>query len=89
MASLLQVDRWVKGVEYATMAGLLLDFRRYIERDAGAPIERLEVNGALLLSDMCRFLGLDEGQRAKVLGRSAAVYVAAVLDERVSLSVVH
>lgn len=85
MSSLPQIERWVKGIEYREMSGLLLDFRRYVEREAGSPIERLEVNGALLLNALCWFLGFDEAERQRVLGKSAAAFVGALPDERVSL----
>jgi len=89
MSSLFQMERWVKGVEYVTMSTLLADFRRYIEREAGTPMERLEINGALLLNDLCSFLGMDESLRRKVLGRSAAAFVEATLDRRVGSPTIH
>jgi len=72
-------------LEYRNMSDLLLDFRRYIEKDAGAPVQRVETNAALVLHDLCRFLKLGEQQREKVLGKSAAAFVDGVLDERVTL----
>ena len=89
MSSLFQVERWVKGVEYVTMSTLMADFRRYVEREAGAPVERIELNGALLLNDLCSFLGMDESLRRKVLGRSAAAFVEATLDQRVGSPTIH
>ena len=76
-------------LEYRNMSDLLADFRRYLEREAGTPVERLDVNAALLLHDLCEFLELGEPQRQKVLGRSAAAFVKAELDARVSLPVIH
>ena len=73
------------GLQYATMSHLLLDFRRYIEREAGQPIERIELNGALWMNDLCRFLRLGEGQRERVLGKSAVSYVERTLDGWVGL----
>ena len=73
------------GLQYATMSHLLLDFRRYIEREAGQPIERIELNGALWMNDLCRFLRLGEGQRERVLGKSAVAYVEQTLDGWVGL----
>ena len=89
MASLLPIERWVKGVEYATMSTLLADFRRYVEHEAGTPMERLEVNGALLLNDLCSFLGMGESLRRKVLGRSASAFVEATLEQRVGSPTIH
>ncbi len=82
-------QRLVAGIEYKTMSGLLADFRKYVERDAGMPVERLEVNAALLLNDLCDFLDLGESQRQKVLGRSATAFIQAELATRVNLPVIH
>jgi hypothetical protein len=83
--SLPTIPRWVKGVEYSTVSTLLADFRRYIEKDAGEPVERLEVNGAMFLDDLCKFLGLEEPLRQKVLGRSAANFIKTELDATVTI----
>jgi len=89
MTSLLDpsgVARSIAGIEYKTTAYLLADFRRYIEREADVPIERIELNGALLLNDLCRFFRLQEGERQHVLGKSAHSYVERVLDGWVGLA---
>ncbi len=85
---LVDIRRLDASLQYSTVSDLLRDFRRYIEREAGVPVERIELNGALLLDDLCRFLRLGEQQRQKVLGRSAAAFVDATLDERVTLPVI-
>jgi hypothetical protein len=88
MSSLLDstsVARSIAGIEYKNVAFLLADFRRYIEREADVPIERIELNGALLLNDLCRFFRLQEGERQRVLGHAAAAYVEQVLDGWVGL----
>jgi len=72
-------------LQYTTMSHLLVDFRQYIEREAGVPIERIELNGALFLNDLCRFLRLGEAQRERVLGKSAVSYVEQTLDGWVGL----
>jgi hypothetical protein len=74
------------GIEFKNMSSLLADFRRYLEREAGVPIERIELNGALLLNDLCQFLRLGEEQRERVLGESATSYVEQTLDGWVGLT---
>ncbi len=74
MSDLLQIERWVRGIEYATMAGLLFDFRKYLERRYSAPVYCLELNGALTLNDLCDFLCMDEKQRLRILGREAIIH---------------
>lgn len=83
------LQRVVAGVEYKTMSGLLADFRKYLERESDGPIERLDANAALVLNDLCAFLGLAEPLRAKVLGKSAMAFVEAELQTRVNLPVIH
>ncbi len=69
------VPRFVKGIEYKSMTVLLSDFRKQLERESGGSINRLDVNGAELLSDLCRFLGLSEKNRGIVLGEDGAQHV--------------
>lgn len=89
MCTQVPLERIVRGVEYKEMCGLLADFRRYIEKDAETPIERLEVNAALVLHDLCSFTGMNEAHRQTVLGKSACAFIAQELDARVSLKAVH
>ena len=69
------VSRWVKGIEYKSLTVLLADFRKQLERESGGTINQLDVNGAELLSDLCRFLGLSEKNRGIVLGKDGAQHV--------------
>jgi len=62
-------------LEYKDMSALLVDFRKYLEREHGQPVQTLEVNAALLLHDFVMFLGLGQQQREKVLGGQAAACV--------------
>lgn len=78
--------RFMPGIEFTNVSSLLADFRRYIERESGVPIERIELNGALLLNDLCRFLRLGEEQRERVLGKSATSFVEQTLDGWVGLT---
>lgn len=76
-------------LQYANVSDLLKDFRQYLEREAGMPVEQLETNAALVLHDLCQFLELGQAQRQKVLGRSAITFVEAQLNARVRLPVIH
>lgn len=69
------VPKFVKGIEYKSMTVLLADFRKQLERESGGSINRLDVHGAELLSDLCRFLGLYEKNRGIVLGKDGARHV--------------
>ena len=89
MRTLVDIRRLDATLEYRNMSDLLADFRKYLEREAGTPIERLEANAALLLHDLCEFLELGEPQRQKVLGKSGVAFVKTELDTRVKLPVIH
>lgn len=65
----------VKLVEVKSMTTLLADFRQQLERESGGTINCLEANTAELLSDLCRFLGLSDQNRRKVLGMNGARHV--------------
>ena len=43
------VERYA--IQYKEMPGLLMDFRKYLEREHGQPVQTLEANAALLLHD--------------------------------------
>lgn len=51
-----------------SLAVLLAEFRRHIEREAEISIDEFEPNAGLLLYDLCEFLHLGARQRAQVLG---------------------
>ena len=55
----------------------LTQFRTQLEKTSGHSIDTLEVDAALMLSDLCRFLGLEEAQHNRVLGDAG---IASVLD---------
>jgi hypothetical protein len=76
-------------LQYKDMTSLLVDLRRFLEREHGQPVQTLEVNAALLLHDLAIFVGLDQQQREKVLGKPATAFVDALLDERYGLPVVN
>jgi hypothetical protein len=84
------LGRYIKGVEYASMTSLLLDFRRQLEHEHGGPVHELgEVNAAELISDLCVFLGLSDQNRRKVLGAKAATHLDQTLTERVRATLKH
>jgi hypothetical protein len=75
------LPRFVKGVEYFSMTKCLKHFRETVEKEAGTPIQTLDMNLALILSDICRWVGLSEEKRREVLGKSAATFVSSVENE--------
>ncbi len=89
MRRLIDIRRLDARLEYRNMSDLLKDFRQYLEREAGTPVERIETSAALFLNDLCQFLELGEAQRQKVLGRSAVAFIHAELDALVRPPVIH
>lgn len=65
------------------MSGQLARFRADLESQGGHPISEVELNGALLLSDLCCFLGLDEQQYHHVMGQDGTQHVTRILDLRI------
>ena len=49
-----------------------------MEHERGGPIDELNVNTAEVISDLCKFLGLSEQNRRKVLGMKGAQHMAAL-----------
>ena len=62
----------------------LTQFRENLEEEAGMPICELEVNGALLLLDLCTFLKLGNDQNASVLGASSTRRISAFMGTTVT-----
>ncbi len=82
--------RYIIGVEYASMTSLLQDFRRQLEHASGGPVQELDqVNAAMLINDLCVFLGLSDQNRRKILGARAAMFVDAALLEAARSSLRH
>lgn len=79
------ISRYVKGVEYATLARMMTDFRAQLEREAGMPLYRLEASAADWLADLCLFFGFSKESTARVLGKSFVV-VERGYDERIQLA---
>ncbi len=64
----------------------LARFRVQLEIEAGEPIQAIETNAALLLSDLCRFFRLDMAQQERVLGHEGTAYMASALETGISLA---
>jgi|GEM_PF-5837218 len=74
---------WLQAAMSMYLTGRLAQFRAELEEGAGQPICALKTDVALLLSDLCRFLGLDEEQHNFVLGEGGVRHVTQVLDTRI------
>ncbi len=78
--------------EPVSITDLLAQFRAKLEQETEAPLEALDLNAALLLSDLCNHLGLfvqhPERQRRtaenhdRALGDQAAAFVRRVQEQR-------
>jgi len=62
-------------VHIFNLSDALAEFRTQLERDAGEPLQNIETSAALVLDDLCVFLGFGPALRAKVLGQPAATFV--------------
>jgi hypothetical protein len=76
-----QYPQHIKGVEYFSLTAALKHFRQQVESGTGAPIQTIEINAALLLDDVCKFIGLSEERRREVLGKRAVAFVSSVENE--------
>jgi len=65
-----------------SITDLLAQFRARLEEETKAPLEDLDLNAALLLSDLCRHLDLPAANHDRVLGERAAAWVQETLEER-------
>ena len=84
------VSRYVKAIRYDSLTDLLTHFRRTLEHESGGPIQELDqMNAALLINDLCVFLGLSDQNRRKILGARAATFVDATLLEAARSSLRH
>lgn len=85
----IEFDNSVRGVmpvgrvEAASLTQILREFRLLVEAQTGVKIERLEVNGAVWLDDIARFIGLRENKRREVLGLTAGQFVDDVNNGRI------
>ncbi len=81
--------RYIKGVQYASMTLLLRDFVRELEREHGGPISAVNVNAAEVISDFCKYLGLSDENRRKVLGVNGARYIDMIESTSIDLTIKH
>ena len=84
-----QYPQFVKGVEYFSLTAALKHFRQNAEKDNGTPIQNFEINAALFLSEICRWIGLSDDKRREVLGDSAAAFVSSMGDVPIKPIVKH
>ena len=56
-----------------------------LESDLAAALDRIDLNAALLLGDLCEFLHLSEAQRREVLGPQASAFVDLLDADRITL----
>ena len=83
-------SRYVKAIQYASLTDLLTHFRQTLERENGKPINELsEVNAAMLLSDLCVFLGLSDQNRRKILGATASIWIDQMMSKSAQLTIRH
>jgi hypothetical protein len=68
------------------LTGQFEQFRVKLEAEMNQPIGALETNAALLLSDLCYFLGLAEEQHAAVLGAAGLDHIMHCLDAKVNVT---
>ena len=72
------------------MTDLLTHFRQTLERENNQSIQELDsTNAAMLLSDLCVFLGLSDQNRRKILGAKAATWLDQILSDSAQLTIRH
>ncbi|HEY4720954.1 MAG TPA: hypothetical protein VII92_03855 [Anaerolineae bacterium] len=67
------------------MAAQLALFAEQLESDLAAVLDRIDLNAALLLGDLCEFLHLSKAQRCEVLGPQASAFVDLLDADRITL----
>ena len=71
------------------VTSMLADFRQWLEEQLDEPLAFVDLNGALLLSNLCEYLGLDDSQRAQVLGPDALQSVHRIEADHLSFATGH
>jgi len=74
---------WLDAAISKYLSGKLAQFCSELDEGTRQPIGALQTDAALLLSDLCRFLGLDEEQHNHVLGESGVQHVMQVLETHI------
>lgn len=79
-----RLERRIAGAHHKAMVGRLRDFRQGLERDMQPePWTALDAPMVMLLGDVCDALGLNEGERAWVLGCEGALALGDELETRI------
>lgn len=78
-----------KLVKVESLTKLLTDFRQQLEQESGRTVNQLDANAAELLSDLCRFLGLSDSNRWKILGTVGARHIVIVEGTSVNAAIRH
>ena len=86
----IQLDNSVNGVQprgekvqAMSLTTILKEFRMMVEGETGVKIEKMEVNAAVWLDDIARFIGLGDKRRREVMGITASRFVDDVNNGRV------
>ena len=86
----IQLDDSVRGVQPVgekmqaySLTTILKEFRLMVEGETGVKIEKMEVNAAVWLDDIARFIGLGDKRRREVMGITASRFVDDVNNGRV------
>jgi hypothetical protein len=83
-------SRYVKAIQYESMTDLLTHFRQTLERENNQSIQELDaVNAAMILSDLCVFLGLSDQNRRKILGATASTWIDQMISKSAQLTIRH
>jgi hypothetical protein len=79
-----RLERRIAGVHRKTVIARLRRFREGLEREM-RPESWLDLEAPLvvILADLCDALGLDEGERARVLGYNGVLALSDVLETRI------
>jgi hypothetical protein len=79
-----RIERWIAAAHHKAMVSRLHRFREGLERDMKPePWTVLEAPMPLIIADLCDALGLDERERATVLGVEGALALADTLETAV------
>jgi hypothetical protein len=83
-------SRYVKAIRYESMTDLLTHFRQTLEAETHETVQEINnINAAMILSDLCVFLGLSDQNRRKVLGAGAATYIDQALAVQAVQTIKH
>jgi hypothetical protein len=83
-------SRYVKAIQYESMTDLLTHFRQTLERENNQSIQELDaVNAAMILSDLCAFLGLSDQNLRKILGATASTWIDQMMSKSAQLTIRH